>query len=453
MRHKASESGVRVSCWVALALMMVGTGLLGGCAGLSAPSLPELPSLFGAKEEQKLPGERISVLQSQSEDVTASIEAKGPIELPPPAQNASWSQPGGVASNAPGHLAISGGLKAVWRADAGEGSSKRTRLTAVPVVYDNKVFTLDAEGTVTAVAASSGSTLWRVSLRPEKEKGREGYGGGLAVDGGRLFAATGFGTVVALDPASGRVLWTKVIGIPVRLSPTAANGRVFVVNSDSQLHCLNAEDGSELWKSFGLPEGAAILSNASPAVSGDVVIVPYPSGEVAAFDVRTGDQKWTDSLARGDVRSSLSGIGMVARPVVDGNTVFAVSRAGTLTATAKDTGERLWSREISASQTPWVAGDVVFVVDLSGKLIALTRKDGKIKWVTALPQSGTWSGPVLAGGKLWLASSKGLLAGVDAATGNLSTQTNIGQPVLITPVVANGRMYVLTDKASLIAMN
>jgi outer membrane protein assembly factor BamB len=130
-----------------------------------------------------------------------------------------------------------------------------------------------------------------------------------------------------------------------------------------------------------------------------------------------------------------------------------MSHGGQLIATSKDKGERLWTREISGSQTPWVAGDTLFVVDTSGKLIALTRKDGKVRWVTALPGEGRWSGPVLAGGKLWLASSEGLFVGVDAASGNIGMQTNLGSPVTITPVVAEGRLYVLTDEAKLIAMN
>jgi outer membrane protein assembly factor BamB len=421
--------------------------------GLSTPSLPEMPSLFGAKEQEKLPGKRIPVLDTEEADLTSSIDSKAPITLPPAQTNVAWSQPGGVPSNAPGHLAIAGALKSVWRASAGEGSSKRERLTAIPIVYENKIFTLDSEGSVTAISAANGERVWRVSLRPDKEKGREGFGGGLAADGGRLFAATGFGTVVALDPSSGKPIWTKSLGIPIRESPTAADGRLFIVNAESELHCLSAQDGSELWTARGLPEGAAILTNASPAVSGSVVIAPHPSGEVAAFDVKTGTQKWLETMSSGDVRSSLSGVGMVARPAVDRETVFAVSRAGKLVATAKDSGERLWSRDISSSQTPWVAGDALFVVDVTGKLVALSRKDGKIKWVTALPDSGDWSGPVLAGGRLWLASSKGLLVSVDATSGNVASQSDLGAPVLITPVVANGRLYVLTDKASLIAMN
>lgn len=454
MRQEASKALHRVSVSLRFCLLLAVPAVMAGCGGgLSAPSLPAMPSLFGEKEEVKLPGQRVSVLQSGDADITASIESKSPVVLPPPQVNASWSQPGGAPNNAPGHLAIAGAVKASWQSSAGEGSSQRARLTAVPIVYDGKIFTLDAEGTVTATSAANGGSVWRMSLRPDNEKGRAGYGGGLAASDGRLFAATGFGTVVALEPGSGRVIWTKTLGIPIRQSPTAADGRVFVVNSDSELFALSAQDGSQLWTSRGLPEGAAILSNASPAISGNVVVVPYPSGEVAAFDIRNGAPKWNDAMSGGDVRSSLSGIGMVARPVADRGTVFAVSRAGQLTATAAESGERLWSREIAASQTPWVAGDVLFVVDTAGQLIAMTRKDGKIKWVKALPSSGTYSGPVLAGGKLWLASSKGLLVSVDATTGNLENQSDLGAPVLITPVVANGKLYVLTDKARLIAMN
>ncbi len=60
---------------------------------------------------------------------------------------------------------------------------------------------------------------------------------------------------------------------------------------------------------------------------------------------------------------------------------------------------------------------------------------------------------MLAGGKLWLASSKGLFVGVDAVSGSVAVQSDLGSPVMITPVVAEGRLYVLTDKAKLIAMN
>jgi outer membrane protein assembly factor BamB len=113
----------------------------------------------------------------------------------------------------------------------------------------------------------------------------------------------------------------------------------------------------------------------------------------------------------------------------------------------------LWSLPVRSIQTPWVAGDSVYVVDVSGKLMDVVRSSGEVRWTVKLPGEETWSGPVLAGNRLWLVSASGKLVGVDAATGKVTSQRDIGQKVFISPVVADGRMYVLTDKATLIAFN
>jgi outer membrane protein assembly factor BamB len=122
-------------------------------------------------------------------------------------------------------------------------------------------------------------------------------------------------------------------------------------------------------------------------------------------------------------------------------------------ATAQKTGERLWTKRIHGTQTPWPAGDLVFVVDINGVLMALTRKEGKVRWLTELPQTKRWSGPVLAGGRLWLASADGIMISVDAKTGGIMSKRDLDQPIFIAPIVAAGRMFVLTDKARLLALN
>ena len=421
--------------------------------GASLPSIPGVSNLFDAKEGPPLQGKRISVLSSESGGATASVEAKEPVSIPAPQANAAWSQPGGVPSNAPGHLAFDGSAKPAWRGDAGSGSNSEGRLTAVPIVANGKVFTLDRKGKVTAFNASSGGVAWAVDLKPDEEKAEVGFGGGLAADGGRIYASTGFGRVVALNADTGKPLWTKALGVPIRTSPTAAGGRVFVVNAESQLYALSGEDGKELWSARGLPEGASLLTNVSPAVAGNMLVVSFPSGEVQAIDMASGQAKWTDSVSGGDIGSSAATIGDAARPVIDGDIVFATSGTGRVIATVAKSGERVWSKDIRVGQTPWVAGDTVFVIDTGGRAYALARKTGKTRWIATLPDDRLWTGPVLAGGKLWAVNSKGLLVAIDARSGEISSKVPLDNPVFIPPVVASGRMYVLTDKANLIALN
>jgi outer membrane protein assembly factor BamB len=426
---------------------------LAGCGGNSLTSLSNTLKNPFRKKEELLPGERIAVITDPNTESVDPAEAGRPVQLPPPQANASWSQPGGSPSNNLGHLALSEEVRKVWSADAGTGSSSSGRLSAVPLVADGKVYTLDAGGRVSAFSSASGAKLWTASVTPDNEKSKEGFGGGIALDGGHLYAATGYGTVVSIDSGSGAILWTKRVGKPIRSSPTAAGGKIYFVSADNVLYALSDADGQQLWTSRGLPQPATLLSNVSPAVSGNIVVAPFPAGDVAAFDISSGKAAWSDSLSRSSETTAAGILGDPARPVIDHGVVYAVSHGGKMIATSESSGERLWTRNLASTQMPWIAGDTVYVVDLAGKLVALARADGKVRWVAELPGSTRWSGPVLAGGKLWLVSGNGLLVGADARTGQMTSQIDLGTPVFVSPVVAGGRMYILADNAELIALN
>jgi outer membrane protein assembly factor BamB len=426
---------------------------LQGCAG-DGPELPKLGDLNPFKEKvAPLPGRRVALVERDAKVPGELGEASTPVLLPPVRNNETWSQPGGEPNNAPGHLALAGSLKQAWSADAGDGSSSKGRLTASPVVADGRVYTLDADGQVSAVSASGGSVIWRTKLVPETGSKGNGFGGGLALDGGRLYGASGYGIVAAMDPSTGKKLWEKSLGAPVRASPTAADNRLFVVTSHGRFYAINGTDGSEIWAVRGLPQSASLVSNASPAVAGDIVVVPYPSGDLVALKVSDGTTVWTETLTRQRQTSQMSSLTDAARPAIDQGTVFGVGHAGRMVAVQLRNGERQWSLTVAGIQTPWVAGETVFVVDVSGQLTALSRRDGKVQWTTQLPAAKVWTGPTLAGGLLWLASSSGKLVGIEAVTGKVTSQIDIGNPVFIAPVVAQGRMYVLTDNARLVAFN
>ncbi len=426
---------------------------LGGCSE-SLPSLPKLTDLNPfAEKQQPIPGKRIPIT---SDATTAGIDlapADRPMAIAAFTGNESWMQPGGTANNSPGHLALGAAVKIIWTADAGSGSSKYGKLSASPIAFGGRVYALDAAGLVTAFSVSGGSQAWRVSVKPDDEKiAEKGYGGGLSSDGQKIFVATGYGNVVALDPGTGKKVWERNIGVPMRTSPTAADGRVLVVTIEGELVCLSADDGSENWRYRGIGEKASIVSNASPAIEGTIAVAPFTSGEVVAVNLQTGASVWSQNLTQSRSTSSLASMTDAARPVIDNGTVFAVGHAGRMIA-ASLRGDRLWSIQVPGIQQPMVSGDSVFVVDTAGQLMAITRKDGKIQWNTKLAGSNVWSGPVLAGGKLWLTSSKGQLVSVEATTGKIAATVNLGQPTYIAPIVAGSRMFVLTDNAKLIALN
>lgn len=426
--------------------------LLAGCAS-DGPTLPKISELNPFKTKQTpLPGRRIPIVETTESIGSNLADANKPISLPSPRMNQSWSQPGGDANNAPGNLALTGSLHQLWSASAGEGSSKTGRVTASPIVFGDRIYTLDAAANVAAFTLT-GSSVFTVSTKPETTVGLGGYGGGLAADNGRLYVANGYGVVSALDPGTGKAIWTKNLDVPVRAAPTAAGDRLYVITIDGRFYCLSGIDGSELWAARGLPQSASLMTSTSPAVDGDVVVVPYPSGDIMAFKLSDGSTVWTENLARTRQTSQIASMSDVARPAIDDGVVYAIGHAGRMVATQAKSGDRVWSLSIPGSEPPCVAGDTVYVVDTGGRLMALQKSDGKTRWLTQLPAAKNYAGPVLAANTLFLVSSTGEVVSVDPMTGKVGGTMQIGDKVYIPPIVAQGHMYVLTDSAKLIALN
>jgi len=125
------------------------------------------------------------------------------------------------------------------------------------------------------------------------------------------------------------------------------------------------------------------------------------------------------------------------------------------------TGDRVWEQDIGGTQSPWVAGDYVYVLANDESLICLTRQDGKIRWVRDLPRFQKpkkkedalfWTGPVLAGDRLIVASSAGEAFSVSPYTGDPLGWTEFPDGVFVTPTVAGKTLYVVTSDADLIAL-
>ena len=93
--------------------------LLAGCAssdeGLSVAAIQDLNPF--AEKQVPLPGKRVAVLPRDNK-VGELASAERPIVLPQEHSNDSWSQPGGSANNAPGHLVAPAAMKTAWTANA-----------------------------------------------------------------------------------------------------------------------------------------------------------------------------------------------------------------------------------------------------------------------------------------------------------------------------------------------
>ncbi|MAS87039.1 MAG: hypothetical protein CMH30_03550 [Micavibrio sp.] len=416
---------------------------------------------FGEKEEPPLPGERISVLELQNslEAGDVALTAQGFI-VSDAWENQFWPQKGGYANHNMQNLVLNtGALKKAWSADIGDGNTDRLPLTSQPIVANGMLFTLDSKSHLKAMNAKTGKQIWQRNLKPSKED--YVIGGGLAYGEDMLFATTGRDDVYALNPENGEPYWRVRIISPARAAPTVLDGKLYITTLDNRLLTMDTKTGSVLWDHQGLAETSALLGGASPAANSNVVLTAYSSGEIFALRPENGSVAWFDNLTSVRNVTNLSKISDIrALPVLDRGLVVAVSYGGQMVAIDERTGERIWQRDLSSAETPWIAGNLIFVITADNKMVALGRDSGTYAWITPLREfenqkdnigAVSWTAPVLAGGRLILFNSLGEAAEINPENGELIRNWEIKSGVSIAPIVAGGMLYVLADNGTIYA--
>jgi outer membrane protein assembly factor BamB len=418
--------------------------------------------LFGGGDDKTTPtvGNRMPILSriESGAEVDPALAAIS-VVLPPARNNAEWSQVGGSASKSYGHLALAENPARAWTAQIA-GSSNRERLAAAPVIGGNKLFAIDTNGTIHAFDKQTGARLWsREDADMTKDEAPSAFGGGVSFEGGKLYATNGVGEVKALDAETGEMLWNVTPAGPLRGSPTIAFGQLFVMTQDNQIIALNIEDGSLVWDESGSTTQSGVFGVAAPAAGQGTVIAGYSSGELSAYRYENGRVLWSDALARTNISTTVGSITDIdADPIIDSGRVYALGQGGRMAAYELVTGQRIWELNLAGISTPAIAGEWIFTLTDDARLLAIARSSGRVRWITQLQRYRDeedregpifWTGPVLAGGNLWVASSRGEVWKVSAGEGSAQLFAELDQPVSLPPVVADGTLYLLDDSGTI----
>ena len=435
--------------------------LKAGAAAMLALSLGGCSGLFGGGDEETTPtlGNRVPVLSRIESGAQVDPALAGTAVVLPPAQvNSEWTMAGGNAAKSYGHLAMGDNPVRAWTAQIA-GSSNRARLGAAPIVGGGSLFAVDTEGVVHAFDTQSGTRRWQ--FRMDLDKGARGsaFGGGVAYSGGRLFATNGIGEVIALNAETGAEIWKVKPAGPLRDAPTLAFNLIIVMTQDNQIYALDAADGSIEWQESGSQAQAGVFGVASPAAGQGSVIAGYSSGELTAYRYENGRTLWSDALARTSISTSVGSLTDIdADPIIDSGRVYALGQGGRMAAYELVTGQRVWELNLAGISTPAIAGEWIFTLTDDARMLAIARSTGRVRWVSQLARYRDekdregpifWTGPVLAGNSLYVASSEGEIWRLSTAEGSAQMFQDIKAPVSVPPIVANRTLYVLDDSGQI----
>ena len=424
-----------------------------------------------AKKELILEGQRFDVRTPLDQAIPDANLAEGetvamdqpvnrdvPIRLPNQINLSSWPEKSGGVGHNPGHLALAQQLTRIWSTGIGQGNQRRHRITSEPIIAQGMIFTLDSQATVIA-HSMIGAAIWQQNLTPASDRPEDASGGGLAYADGVLYATTGFGELRALDASDGGLIWTQKLGASVTAAPTVKDGRVYVVSRDNHAWALNVKTGRIEWQQQSTPADAGMDGGASPAVDGNNVILPFSSGELVSALTKNGLRIWSVAVAgsrRGQARSNIGDI--TSDPVVSGRRIYAANQSGRIVAIAARDGERLWTATEGSYSPVAPVDNSVFLVSDASQLVRLDARTGEVIWAVDLPlyvkektrkQSYTHYGPLLAGGRLIVASSDGGLRSFAPTSGELLSVVDIPSGAASKPAIVGGVLYVLSQNGQL----
>ncbi|MEM7779696.1 MAG: PQQ-binding-like beta-propeller repeat protein [Pseudomonadota bacterium] len=427
--------------------------------GMLAAMAVSLTACGGGTKETPTVGSRtpiLSVIQSGAavDPTLASVT----VVLPPPAANPEWAQAGGSASKSYGHLALAENPVKAWTARI-EGSSERERLAAAPVIGGGMLYAQGTGGIIHAFDKNSGSQIWRLEVDDMDDDMRpSAFGGGVSYDSGRVYATNGAGDAKALNAETGEIIWQVRPSGPLRGSPTIAFGQIYVMTQDNQILALDSQDGDLLWNESGSSAQSGVFGVAAPAVGQGTVIAGYSSGELSAYRYENGRTLWADALARTNISTRVSSLTDIdAEPIIDSGRVYALGQGGRMAAYELVTGQRIWELNLAGISTPAIAGEWIFTLTDDARLLAIARSTGRVRWITQLQQFRKeekredpifWTGPVLAGGHLWVASSRGEVWRVSTGEGSAQLFAELDDAVSLPPVVADNMLYILDDSGT-----
>ncbi|NOD77380.1 MULTISPECIES: PQQ-like beta-propeller repeat protein [unclassified Ruegeria] len=419
-----------------------------------------LTALAACEEpEPILPGEREDI-RPLSDLETVEKSGSQPISLPSQQANASWSQSPGTPAYRTTNAALRATPQRIWSTSIGQGDSRKQRITAEPVVAGGLIYTLDAGAIVSAVTPQ-GQVAWETDLIPSSDGDSDATGGGMAYADGVLYVSSGYGRLTALDAKTGAVRWQKRLQATGSGAPLVNDGLLYLVAGDETGWTIATKDGRIAWQIESTPSVGNVLGAPAPVIASDLAVFAFGSGDVAATFRRGGIRRWNASVAGGRRgRAAAQIVDVTGGPMVSGDTIYIGNHSGRTVAFDVATGERRWTADEGAVDAVWPAGNSIFLISDRSQLVRLNAADGSVVWAQDLPgfvkdKRGRRGpifahyGPILAGGRIVIASNDGYLRFFNPVDGTLVHQVEVPGGATTAPVVAGQTLYVVSTKGDL----
>lgn len=348
-----------------------------------------------------------------------------------------------------------------WDRDLGKGvDGYYSRLR--PVYAYNKLFAADRHGVVVALEPDTGKVIWEKNFATFNddglwsgisrlwESGVSARIGGISASDRMVFIGTENGEVIALDEATGELVWQKNVPGEVLAAPASDSGILVVNTGAGVLYGFDTRSGEQVWRHESDTPPLTLRGISTPIASNGGALLGTPTGKLQVNIIDSGILAWETQVATPSGATELERIVDIdTTPVLFGGTVYTVAYNGTLAAIELRSGRIVWKREYGAYRNLSVEGNRIYVVDNNSHVYALDRRNGVELWSQNGLKGRSLTAAEPDGDNIVVGDNWGFLHWISKENGTIVSRLSLGgddedESVYVAPLSVNGNIIAVT---------
>ena len=379
------------------------------------------------------------------------------ISLSKPKKNLSWKMSSLNHQNFLGNIYLSGIDNIFLKKKIGKDKFSESRVITSLLAFKNNIILSDDTGTIFNIN-QSGKINWKKNIYKKiYKKIYKNLVFSIYKDNIYIADNIGFIYVISLD--TGKLLWIKNYNIPLRSNIKIFDNKIYLIDQDNRILCLNIKDGTKIWDILSISSFIKSQNLLSLAVSkkGDLVAITS-SSDLYKVEGNSGNFSWVSNTF-GSMLADATDFFKSSQVVITDDEVI-ISAGPSIFSYNLNIGSITWENELSSIGTPIIDGENIFFVTENGYFVIMNRDTGKIisstnilKILKKKKQKTKITGFIMGSGKVYSVTLNGYLIVSSAISGKVENFKKIGNPIISAPIISNGKLYILTKNSRIIGFN
>ena len=379
------------------------------------------------------------------------------ISLSKPKKNLSWKMSSLNHQNFLGNIYLSGIDNIFLKKKIGKDKFSESRVITSLLVFKNNIILSDDTGTIFNIY-QSGKINWKKNIY--KKLYKKIYKNLVfSIYKNNIYIADNIGFIYVISLDTGKLLWIKNYNIPLRSNIKIFNNKIYLIDQDNRILCLNIKDGTKIWDILSISSFIKSQNLLSLAVSkkGNLVAITS-SSDLYKVEGNSGNFSWVANTF-GSMLADATDFFKSSQVVITDDEVI-ISAGPSIFSYNLNIGSITWENELSSIGTPIIDGKNIFFVTENGYFVIMNRDTGKIisstnilKILKKKKQKTKITGFIMGSSKVYSVTLNGYLIVSSAISGKVENFKKIGNPIISAPIISNGKLYILTKNSRIIGFN